>query len=108
MSHNGDPNTTWTVIVLFIGAIMVFAVIVGLQALFYTIERGEYERKVVALAPEQLSRLRAEQQENLVRYRWINQREGIVAIPVERAMELVVREAAAEATQQQADRPETP
>lgn len=94
----GDPNTPITVVIGIVGAILTFVVIIALQAVFYQVERSEQQRKVETVQPEDLARFRAEQAELLHGYRWVDQSAGIAAIPVERAMELVVRELAAAGT----------
>jgi hypothetical protein len=81
-----------TVVIGVLSAVLLFALVVLLQAVFYWAERAENRRKVVAVAPEELAALRAAQQEQLHSYRWVDERAGVVAIPIERAMKLVVEE----------------
>ncbi len=90
----GDPNTQATVLVGIVGAILVFVVIVWLQVLFYDVQDQQVVRINVG-DPRQLSLLRAEQLETINSYGWKDQQEGLVTIPIDRAMELVVRELAA-------------
>lgn len=92
----GDPNTPVTVVIGIVGAILTFVVIIALQAVFFQVERAELRRKSDEAQPEDLARFRAEQAELLHGYRWVDQSAGVVAIPIGRAMELVVRELAAE------------
>jgi hypothetical protein len=93
MVGNPDPSTSRTVLVGFIGTIILFVVIVALQALFYTEEKREFERKVLNQVPEELASLRAKQVENLNAYRWVEKASGVVAIPIDRAMQIIVSEA---------------
>lgn len=88
MRRNDDPDASATVAFGIVGAILVFVMIVGLQALFYRTQNEELKRKVVAQAPEELSRLVAEQRERLGGYRWVDEKAGVAAIPIDRAMEL--------------------
>ncbi len=88
----GEPNTATILVVGLVGFILVFVIVVGLQAMYYHAEDEQNATKVISQAPEELSRLRAEQQELLNTYRWIDPKSGIVGIPIDRAMELVVRE----------------
>jgi type II secretory pathway pseudopilin PulG len=90
--EGGEPNTPLTALVGIVFAILLFVVVVLLQAFFYRAEQQENERKVVAVAPEQLSQLRAQQQELLHSYKLIDPGKGVVAIPVDLAMKLVVSE----------------
>ena len=87
-----EPNTSLTAVVGVVSAILLFAIVVTLQAFFYRSERAEDQRKVVAVAPEELSQLRAQQEELLHTYKWVDAAKGVVAIPIEQAMEIVVRE----------------
>jgi len=90
--EGGEPNTPLTALVGIVFAILLFVVVVLLQAFFYRAEQQENERKVVAVAPEQLSQLRAQQQELLHSYKLIDPGKGVVAIPIDVAMGLVVSE----------------
>ncbi len=92
MREGGEPNTPLTALVGIVFAIVLFVVVVFLQAFFYQQQQAENARKVVAVAPEQLSQLRSQQLGELHGYRWVDEKAGIVAIPIGRAMELVVRD----------------
>jgi hypothetical protein len=91
-SQNGDPKTSATLAAALVGAILIFVIIVALQAFFYRSEEAERAAKVYAVVPEELAKLKAGQQEQLNTYRWIDQGRGIVALPIDRAMELTVRD----------------
>jgi hypothetical protein len=90
--EGGEPNTPLTALIGIVFAILLFVVVVLLQAFFYHSEQQENLRKVVAVAPEELSQLRAQQQELLHSYKLIDPQKGVVAIPIDLAMKLVVRE----------------
>lgn len=90
----GDPHTPATVVAGVVSAVLLFALVVMLQAVFYWAEKAETRRKLVAVAPEELAGLRAAQQEQLHTYRWVDEKAGVVAIPIERAMSLIVDEQA--------------
>jgi hypothetical protein len=49
--ETGEPNTTLTALVGVVFAIVLFALVVFLQAFFYRAEERENVRKVVAVAP---------------------------------------------------------
>lgn len=85
-----DPDAALTAVVGIVGAVLLVVVVLVLQAYFYETESREAERKTVAPAFEELVAQRAEQQEQLNSYRWIDEKAGIVGLPIERAMELVV------------------
>lgn len=88
-----DPNVPLSAVAGLVGALLLFVTIVALQAVFNSMQRAEVERKVVTRPSEDLQRLRAQQQEQLGSYGWVDQNAGTVRLPVERAMELVASEA---------------
>ncbi|MEN8151282.1 MAG: hypothetical protein ABFS86_15810 [Planctomycetota bacterium] len=76
-----------------VSAILLFAIIVGFSGAFLIWEKQEAAKKTSPLAPDELRRLRSQQMGELGAYRWVSEKDGIVRIPVDRAMEIVVREA---------------
>jgi hypothetical protein len=93
-AHREDLDTPLIVVVGILFAILTFVVIVLLQAWFYRIQAEEHHAKSVAPRSDELTRAVADQEADLHRYRWLDRDEGLVGIPIERAMELLVREAA--------------
>ena len=87
-----DPNVPASAIVGIISAILLFAIIVALQALFYSFEEQELQRKVYSQPYEALQQLDADQVEQLNSYGWISEPDGVAHIPIDRAMELTVQE----------------
>jgi hypothetical protein len=87
-----DLNTSMIAIAGVIGAVIIFLMIVALQAWYYNVETAEMYRKVVAPAADELSSVTAEQQGQLNSYRMIDSQKRIVAIPIDRAMGIVVRD----------------
>jgi hypothetical protein len=98
MSSQSDPDVPRTLYIAVVSVILVFVIVVGLQAWFYNIEEAEVLRKQSGQAAPELLRLRAEQLEQLNEYRWADRKNNTVAIPIERAMQLVVDELAADTT----------
>lgn len=92
MKEGGEPNAPLTALVGIVFAILLFVVVVLLQAFFYRAEQQENVRKVVAVAPQELSQLRAQQEELLHSYKVIDPQKGVVAIPIDLAIKLVVAE----------------
>ena len=95
MSYDDDPRFSATMVFTIAGALLVFALIVGLQAMFHVVEQAERERKWEGDFPTETEVLETKQLEQLSEYRWVDQKRGRVAVPIERAMELTVRDAAA-------------
>jgi hypothetical protein len=92
--QTGEPRT---LVIALGGAVFILAFVAGifaLQAYYYGAEDDENTRKVVAVAPEELARARAQQLEQIHASRWIDRSKGIAGIPVEEAMALVVRDGA--------------
>jgi hypothetical protein len=85
-----DPKSSMTLIVGVIGALIVFLICVLLQTLYVSTSQAELQRKVYSAQPEELRLLRVEQTEQLSGYRWVDERSGVAAVPIERAIELVV------------------
>jgi hypothetical protein len=85
-----DTNTVSIVIVGLIGTILLVVVVVALEAIFARELEAEQRRKVVNVPNQALRAYVAEQNERLNGYRV--DPAGKVTIPIERAMELVVRE----------------
>jgi len=87
-----DPKSSLTLIVGVIGAVIVFLICVLLQTLYVATSRAEQQRKVWDSQPAELRSVNAEQLERLKGYRWVDAKAGVAAIPIERAMELVVED----------------
>ena len=83
--HTPLVFTVGTVFVIFL-----FVLILLLQAWFYRAQRQEYQAKVVVPRNEALDASLAAQQQDLHSYRWVDREGGVVGIPIERAMELVI------------------
>ncbi len=84
-----------TPMIVTIGALLViltFVLILLLQAWFFQAQGQEYSRKVVNQRNEDLATLQAAQAEALHSYRWIDKDKGVVSIPIDRAMDAIVRE----------------
>ncbi len=76
-----------------VGSIVVLIVIViGVKQLFDLEVRGEFARKVLSRRDPRLTELRIREEARLTQYAWVNQAQGRVRIPVERAMELTLRD----------------
>ena len=87
-----DPNVAASAVVGIISAILLFVIIVVLQAFFYRAERSELEKKVYSQPYQMLQQLDADQLELLNSYGWVSEAEGVVHIPIERAMDLIAAE----------------
>ena len=92
MATNNDVNTPAIALVGFISALLLFAIIILLEVMFYRIEARDRYEKDFSQPPAELTALVQQQQARLAEYRWVDEKKGVVAIPIDRAMELVVAE----------------
>ncbi len=84
-----DPDASTVATVGFVGTILVIIVVVFVQGLYERASRAEFRRKVIDEIPQELRNLRAAQLTKLHATGWVDKRNGLVAIPIERAMELL-------------------
>jgi hypothetical protein len=90
--EESDPDWFSTAVVGAVGIVLLYGIIVAVEALYAQGSRREIDRKVVQEAPLELQGLRAAQLEQISKYRAVDPKSGLVTIPVERAMEIVIRE----------------
>jgi hypothetical protein len=90
--HVDDPSASPTAVVVVVFTLLVAITILALQAYFNRVESQQLETKVISRTPEERTAVFAEQRQILSDYRWIDREQGVVGIPVERAMEIVVAE----------------
>lgn len=90
MTTRNDVNTPVIAVVGFLSALLFFAIIILLQVVFYRVEAHERFEKDFSQPPQELSSLVHNQRARLAEYRWVDEKKGVVAIPIDRAMELVV------------------
>jgi len=72
--------------------VLTFVTILVLQAWFYRSETAEHARKVIEPRNEELASWLAAQEAELHAYRWLDRERDRVGIPIERAMDEIVRE----------------
>lgn len=92
MRNPDDPNPRITAVVGLLAALGLIVVIIALQAWFFGAQRSEQARKSDAGGLAEIGQVPAGTADALGSYRWIDQPKGIVGIPIERAMALVVQE----------------
>ena len=89
MATRDDLNTPAIALVGFISALLFFASIILLQVMFFRTEARQRAEND-AVPPQELTALVHNQQARLAEYRWVDEKKGVVAVPIDRAMELVV------------------
>lgn len=108
MSTGGDPPAATTILVGIIGGILLLAVVLVAQVLFYNVQRSEDEVKLYAVRPQELADLQAKQLAEISSYRYVDRAQGVVAVPIDRAIELYVAEQKAPAAPARMQAPERP
>lgn len=108
----GEPQAK--MIAIFAGATVVLlaVVILAIQAYFDRVYQQQVYEKVLEPPSEQLRDLHAREDSELYSYKYIDRTKGLVRLPIERAMELLAKEAAEDRlpypTKPTAPKPETP
>lgn len=87
-----DPHAAPTAYVVAILAVVFIGAVFALEGYFGRVSREEAQTKLIEPSYEELQRVRAEQHALIERYEWVDRDAGVVAIPVEHAMELVAAE----------------
>ena len=95
MERYNDLNTLKIAVVGLLGALITLAIVLALQVLYYSAANQQFDRKVIQAPTTQSDTLLAEQAVKLTRYDWIDREKKKVMIPIDRAMELVVKELSA-------------
>jgi hypothetical protein len=93
MSEPDNANTPLIAVIGIVGTLLTIAIVLALHSLYMAADENERFVKDVSRAPEELSNLRAEQLGQLNGYRWrMDNKNRVVAIPIDRAMDLTVQE----------------
>lgn len=96
MAVRDDVRTSSVALVGLIGAIALFAIIVGLQVLYYNFQQRQHYVKDVLATPAEVAALVSRHQAILNSYAVVDPQKKKVAIPISRAMELTEREISAD------------
>jgi hypothetical protein len=114
MQTNDDFNTPMIAFVGLISSVLIVAIIFGVQVLYHATERSLFERNVIQASTAESDSMLAEQNAKLTRYGWLDKQAGRTAVPIQRAMELVVRDLSSApadvppATEPEVDKPGDP
>jgi hypothetical protein len=86
-----QPKPTWSFSRVFVGLVLVL-LIGGLIALVVWQRQGilTYDEQRRELRLKNLAELNAENQKVLTQYHWVDKNKGIVGVPIERAIQLVL------------------
>ncbi|ODA29013.1 hypothetical protein [Planctopirus hydrillae] len=95
MAKYDDLNVKDIAVAGVASVIIVFVCIVGAQALFFDYRNREDVKKIIDSRNAEYDTIIVEQKTRLKDYGWIDKEKQIVAIPIEEAMQIVVKEEAA-------------
>ncbi len=95
MAGYEDVKTPAVALVGLLAVVVLFALVILLQVVYYWAAARQVQRKEIDAPQLALREAVAAQQAKLAEYRWVDQKKGIVAVPIGRAMDLVVRDLAA-------------
>ena len=90
---DSDPKSTPTLLVGAVGMILLMVIVLLVEVLYQRTTQAEIYRKVISEQPLELRQVQAEQLDQLNDYRWVSEPEGVAAIPIDRAIDLIVEEA---------------
>ena len=94
LTPQDDPSASPTAYVILIFVAIFVITLIALQALYDRAKVREEVVKVVDRPAEPLLQLKASQTEQISEYRWVDRDAQVVAIPIDRAMELTARDLA--------------
>lgn len=92
MAERDDLNVPMIATVGVVSVVLTIATVYAVQALYFEQANSENERKVVLSPTVDADSRLAEQEAKISRYSWIKRSDGVVAIPIDRAMQLIVDE----------------
>lgn len=95
MTSGSGIRTGWILASGVVGAILFVSAMAWLNSYFAVSRNQEVYRKVLSLSNPKLAELRAQEAELLNSYGWVDQQKGVVRIPIDKAMDIMTREARA-------------
>jgi hypothetical protein len=98
-----DFSTPNLVLIAIVSTVLLLVTVLVLQVLYYGYQSDLDQTKVVDVRNAEADSALAQQRARLTRYAWTDQSAGLVTIPIERAMQLVVRDEAARQAKSAAD-----
>jgi hypothetical protein len=94
MNNHDDVNTPVIAAIGLVAVLLLVAFVLFLQVLYYRADAQQEAEKVIAQPPVELINLQTQQQAKLASYAWVDAKKGTVAIPIDRAMTLVLADPA--------------
>jgi hypothetical protein len=92
MATRQEANAPLLAVIGIVAILLLIVIIIGVQAWFMAEQKADIERKFSDAQPTWLVDLKTEQTQRLETARWVDQSKGIVQIPIEEAMQLIVKD----------------
>jgi len=86
-----DANVSLVLSVGVISGILIIVTIIGVQAWYQSEEDAEASAKADEYPNQTLIDLKAGQTQRISDYRWVDQKNNVVAIPIDKAMDVFVQ-----------------
>ena len=93
-----SPRAALIFLVVVVSAFMLTGLVLAVDQLFGMAVREEIAEKVLRRESTALRQLHSDEQAKLTRYQWVDSSKGVVRIPIDRAMELTLRDWSSRAT----------
>ncbi len=84
------PRNGLITFITLLTCITVIAFCIFVRELFNSWSHEELQKKVLSVQSEQLKDLRAGEKQKLSKYQWVSQKDGVVRIPADRAIDLTI------------------
>ena len=88
-----DTNNFLIVVSTLVGVLILVAILVWLRSWFFTGRREAMQKLVLSVENPVLLKLNEYEEAQLTTYGWADEEKGVVRIPIDRAMTLMVEEA---------------
>ncbi|MFQ5653378.1 MAG: hypothetical protein ACE5GW_01435 [Planctomycetota bacterium] len=87
-----DPNAPSTLYVGLVGTVIFVICVLAIAAIYYGASADMTAEQSFSVDPRELMELRALQRERLEGYDWVDVDKGVLSIPVEEGMRMVIEE----------------
>lgn len=90
--NTDDPQALNVFMVGLIGALVMIAMIIATQGIYLSAVENENQTKLYGVNSRLYPNLESDQKGELIHYKYLDQAKGVVQIPVDRAMDLFLKE----------------
>jgi len=85
-----EANVPLVLTIGIVAGILIIVIIIGLQGWYQSQENDEMAYKADLFKNADLIDLKAAQTDNISHYRWVDNQNNVVSIPIERAMQVMI------------------